>query len=81
MATGANEATVGTGEVVLKRMGGGGCSLERTALRAEFPLTGKNTGIFREFVLKLTRRSGSIPVNAGYLSLTSLKQWLHKTGN
>jgi hypothetical protein len=36
---------------------------------AEFPLTGKNTGIFREFVLN-------------YRTVAAVsKQWLHKTGN
>jgi hypothetical protein len=32
---------------------GGGCSLERTALRAKFPLTGKNTGNFLRFCLQM----------------------------
>ena len=45
------------------------------------PLTGKNTGIFRESDLKLSGRNGDIRVNTGDLSLTFLKQWLHKTGN
>jgi hypothetical protein len=47
----------------------------------EFPLTGKDTGIFREFDSKLLGRNGENRLNMGNLSLTFLKQGLHKTGN
>jgi hypothetical protein len=64
-----------------ERMNGGGCSLERTALWSNFPLTGKNTGIFRVFVLKLSGLNGYISLNTGNLSLAGFERWLHKIGN
>ena len=41
---------------------------------AQFPLTGKNTRIFREFVLKLSGRNGLIPLNTSDLPLVCVKQ-------
>jgi hypothetical protein len=49
------------------RLSGGGCSLDRTALRAQFPLTGKNTGIFLRFYLANDLAHHSILLNIGHL--------------
>jgi hypothetical protein len=38
----------------LGKVNGGGCSLERTALRNQFPVTGKNTGNYLEFQIDCT---------------------------
>jgi hypothetical protein len=54
--------------------------LSETLSRVNSLLSGKNTGIFREFVLKLSGYSGHIRLNTGNLSLIYLKRWLHKQG-
>jgi hypothetical protein len=43
-------------------------------------LSGINTGIFREFVLRLSGFNGLISLNTGGLSHASFRRWLHKTG-
>jgi hypothetical protein len=43
-------------------------------------LSGINTGIFREFVLRLSGFNGLISLNTGGLSHASFRRWLHKQG-
>jgi hypothetical protein len=53
---------------VLIQDDGGGCSLNRTALCDQFPITGKNTGNFDDFGLETPDRNRRIAMYPGQLS-------------
>ena len=49
--------------------------------RPDSLLSGINTGIFREFVVRLSGLNAHIPLNTGDLSPAGAERWLYETGN